>query len=140
MTEQERRRDLILIALPLSVLAVIISLIVAGLVYLDLDQRATENRKLAEDTAELAERVRAVQKGREDAQRAADQAQVDSCYSRNAQGPALQKLLGAVRPVLADAEARAIIDDYIELSRQSTPTIRECHALADRLGLPRRTG
>lgn len=143
MTEHngERRRDLLLIALPLSVLAVLISLVVAGAVYLELRQRTDENRHLVERTQTLAEDVQTVLAAREAAQRAADQQQLDSCYQRNATGPALRRLLEAIKPAIGgDLEALAIIDSYIEQMRQNTPTRSECNALADKLELPRQAG
>ena len=141
MTEPEqhdRRRDLLLIALPLSVIAVLISIGMAVAVYLELSQQTAANRKLGRETAELAERVAAVQKGREDAQAAADQAQLDGCYQRNATGPAIRRLLVAIKPALGnDAAALAIVDGYIEQTLENTPTRSDCNALADKLGLPR---
>lgn len=134
----DRRRDLLLIALPLSVLAVIISTALAVAVYLELSHHTDTNRRLINDTAELAERVEAVQEGREEALHASQQAQLDDCYQRNSQGPSLRRLLMAIRPALGDdQEAIAIIDSYMEQIFETTPTRRDCNELADKLGLPR---
>jgi biopolymer transport protein ExbB/TolQ len=136
-SEQQQRRQLVIVALPLAVAAVLISLLVAGLTYLELAQRASEAERVARETRALADAVSGVQKGREAALQASNQAQVDNCYSRNAQGPALVRLLFAVRETL-DADGRATIDDFITQMRETTPTVRECHRLADELKLPRR--
>ena len=139
MTEHERRRDALLIALPLAVLAVLIALAVAGGVYLELSEQTAANRKLAHETAALARELKTVQQGREDALVAVNQAQLDTCYSRNANGPALRRLLEAVKPALQSEAALATVDSYIELTREVTPTRAECNELADTLGLPRQT-
>lgn len=132
----DRRRDLLLITLPLSILAVLISIIAAGAVYLELSEQTTTNRKLINDAAELAVRVAQVQQGREDARTAANQAQLEQCYQRNATGPALRRLLGAVREGL-NPDGQAIVDAFIEENLENTPTIRDCNELEDSLELPR---
>jgi hypothetical protein len=133
------------VALPLAVGAVLIALVVAGLVYLELSQQTKANRKLSAAIADQVDRNRQlavdlakVQAAQNAEQRASARAQVDSCFARIRQGPALARLLVAVKPTVGDdLEAQRVIDDYIASIVETSVTRRECVALADELGVPR---
>ena len=129
--QAEAKRENARVSLYLGLAAIVISLLIGGGVYLELREQTNETRRIAGD-------VKAVQTERTKAARAANQDQVDQCFARNAQGPALVRVLIAFRDQLTDEEARATVQDYIVQISEGAPTIRECNALAERLGLPAR--
>jgi hypothetical protein len=87
------------------------------------EKRITANSARSDDIKAITERL---QKN----EVAANQATVDSCYSRNSQLPSLHKLLIAIRSTLDDPQDRALVDDYIALTSANTPTVKECNRLA----------
>lgn len=62
--------------------------------------------------------------------------QVNNCFSRAAQGPALLRVLAALERELDDPRGRREIRSFKAFSALNTPTYRECRLLAARLNVP----
>lgn len=102
----------------------------------DTRHLAEQNRELVEAVHRQSDEVQKVQKGRLAADRASRQDQVDSCFSRNATMPGVLALLAALEKVVTDPEDMERIRNYIELTKDQTPTKGDCVALARRLHVP----
>lgn len=76
----------------------------------------------------VAERVEEANRARQD--------QVDTCFARANQGPAIQRALEAIASALDTAKARQAVEDFRLLNKLNTPTFRECRQLAGELNVP----
>lgn len=132
MTDHEEHSWLDFIDAPKLGIGILIAFILVALGWnfklsVDAHDLAVSNRTLARTiSVEIAKRRKSEQ--------AANQSQVNTCFQRNTNGPALRELLEAIIPAVApDRKAVQIVQSYISLSAQTTPTVKECNELARKL-------
>lgn len=82
------------------------------------------------------ERIDDLQQNRIMQEQTAKKVQVETCFSRAAQTPPLNRLLRALQAEIDNPAVRADIKNYRELVALNTPTFRQCRELADRLNVP----
>lgn len=68
--------------------------------------------------------------------KAADAETVSRCFSSATQGPALRRVLLALEQEAINEQAKRDLREFRRLNALGTPTLRECHALANRLNQP----
>lgn len=87
------------------------------------------------DSREQTVRLDAIVAQRLREEQTAKQEQVDTCFSRAAQGPALRAVLLALERGIDDPRAKDKLSDFRELSLLNTPTVAECRQLAMKLNV-----
>lgn len=124
----------------LAAAAAVFLAIILGLwsIKLTVDTRnlAEQNQEVLAKVNEQADAVANVQQARIQADKAARQDQVNNCFSRNATIPGVVALLDALGRVVVDPLDKERIRNYIEVTRDQTPTHRECIQLAKNLHVP----
>lgn len=80
--------------------------------------------------------VNNVVEARELEARRANEQTVDRCFASATQSVPLQRVLIALRDSVDDPVAKYDIQNYLNISKQQTSTIRECRILAQQLNIP----
>lgn len=87
------------------------------------------------DQREQVDRIDAIVAERQQEAQVARQNQVDTCFARASQGPAIQAALTAIVSELDTKKSREAVEDFRVLSNLNTPTYRECRQLAGQLNV-----